>query len=238
MRGLFKGMFVLFFLTIGAFAYNFNGVWKNSGGNRGVAKIVVKSSGLMKAYGYCVPSACDWGNRRYTRVKSGLLASWRQSGIGHKVILIEPINANKIKATVKYLYCDGRADKTRVDYFKRVRASAVVDLRDRFRGNWVRSNPNSRALTKGKIFKRGSGIYVHLWGSCYPQDCDWGSIPARVSGNKLKLVWEKGFVRRVMTIKGLNYANGRFNKLRIKTINYYNDSRGVRTRVEYMRRAY
>jgi len=237
MKRLLRVVFVLLFLTLGVAAFTYNGVWYNTNSNtNGITKIVVKSNGLIRVYGRCVPNACDWGNRRYRRINSGLLASWRQSGIGHKVVLLERAGVNRVKAIVKYLYCDGRVDKTSIEYFKKVPIIQVVDRRDKFVGSWVSSNPNTRMLTKGRIYKQGRGIYVHLWGKCHPNDCDWGSIGARVNVNRLNIIWNKGFVRRVMIIKGLNYYNGKYHKLRIKTTNYYNDSRGVRRTVEYMNR--
>jgi len=239
MRWLFKVVFIAFFLTISANAFNYNGTWFNTNANSsGVVKLIIKSNGTIRAYGKCHPNSCDWGRRYYTRVKSGLLASWRQRGIGHKVILVESAGVNRIKVVVKYLYCDSRSDKTRVEYFKKLPVVSLADFRDRFTGSWISTNPNTRSLTRAKLFKSGSGLYVHLWGKCHPRDCDWGSIRARVSSNQLKLTWNKGFVTRVMTIRGLNYRNGRYNKLRIKTTNYYNDSRGVRTTIEYMKRGY
>ena len=239
MRYLVRAILIVLFITANIEAFNYYGTWFNTNPNtNGVTKIVIKSNGIIRAYGKCHPTNCDWGSRHYLRVKSGLLASWRHNGGLHEVLLVEPSSANKIRVIEKYLFCDRRADKTKIEYFKKLPVVHAIDKRDRFTGSWVSTNPNTSGLTKAKIYKSQRGIYVHFWGKCHPRDCDWGNRGARIDGNVMSVVWNQGFVRRVIKIRGLNYANGKYNKLKITSTNYYNDRRGVRTTVDYLRRVY
>jgi len=236
MNVLLKIVFVFLATTLGVFGFNYNGTWFNTNKNSGVAKIVI-TSGMMQAYGKCHPQDCDWGKRVYIIARSGLLASWRQRGIGHKVILAEPAGINKIKAVIKYLYCDGRVDKTRVEYFKKLPILNIIDIPAKFVGNWVNSNANTRSNTKIKIYKQNGKVYVYAWGKCHPSDCNWGRVKANIaSANRIKMVWNQGFVKIIMKITGLNYYNGKFHKLRIDSTSFFNDSRGVRRSVQYFKR--
>ena len=224
------------FMTAGVYAFNYNSVWINTDANtRGITKIVIKNTGQIKAFGQCHPRDCDWGNTGYTRTRNGLLASWRQAGIGHKVIYLEAINSNKIKVVVKYLYRDNRRDKTKIMYFKKRHNNTNMHART-FTGDWVSENVNTRSLTRMNVYRSGNHLSVKAWGKCHPTDCSWGSARATRSNNKLTVRWNRGFVDRVMTIKGENFRHGKFQTLRIKTVSHFHDSRGTQTKVEYMQR--
>jgi len=236
MKQLTKILSFIILLTLGGYAFNYNSVWVNENPNtRGVTKLVIQNNGQIKAFGQCQPRDCNWGNTHYTRTRNGLFASWRQAGIGHKVILIESIGHNRVKAVIKYLYHGGRGDKTKVEYFKKRRNNARTAAS--FTGNWVNRNPHTRNMTRFNIRRSGNGIFAHAWGKCHPSDCDWGRARATFSNNILTVRWNQGFVNRVMTVRGEDFRNGRYHMLRIKTISHYHDSRGTRTEVQYMRRA-
>ncbi|RRS29827.1 MAG: hypothetical protein P794_10065 [Epsilonproteobacteria bacterium (ex Lamellibrachia satsuma)] len=236
MKQITKVISFIILLTLGGYAFNYNSVWVNENQNtRGVTKLVIKNNGQIKAFGQCHPNDCDWGNTHYTRTRNGLLASWRQVGIGHKVILVEAVSQNRVKAVVKYLYNGARADKTKIEYFRK-RRNNIHGNAKRFTGNWVNDDPNTRNLTRLNIRKPGNTIFVHAWGKCHPRDCDWGRTRASLSNNKLTVRWNQGFVDRVMTIKGEDFRGGRYHLLHIKTTSHYHDSRGTRTEIQYMRR--
>ena len=159
MKWFFKVFFVAFFLTLGASAFNYNGTWFNTNSSsNGITKLIIKSNGTIRAYGKCHPRDCDWGSVFYKRVRSGILASWRQRGIGHKVLLVEPVNSNRLKVVVKYLYCDSRADKTRVEYFKKLPIINLADRRDRFVGKRYKS-PHRITVAPTVISKRRRRSY-------------------------------------------------------------------------------
>ena len=234
MNSIIKIITMLFLISVGASAFDYSGTWINSSSNNLVPKIIVKRDGTIRAFGKCTPNDCDWGVTNYTKVKNGILASWKSGNFGHKVLLLQPVRNDRIRVVLKSLYCDNRPDKLKVLFFKKV--PAVSDPSVKFIGRWVNENPNTRGVTRFNIFKNNGQLYVHVWGKCTPQDCDWGSARANLNGNDLKVFWNEDFVNREMTIKGVSYANGRFNRLQMKTVNVYNDNRGRRTDVEYFQR--
>ena len=53
---------------------------------------------------------------------------------------------------------------------------ASADLGD-FLGSWVNADPNTGGITHVTIEKVGPWhVKVHVFGSCHPTDCDWGSV--------------------------------------------------------------
>lgn len=52
-------------------------------------------------------------------------------------------------------------------------------------GVWVNTNSSSRALTRVDIINTGIGWRIHIWGKCYPEDCDWGTVPLQVFGDSV-----------------------------------------------------
>jgi len=227
-----KIFFLLLLLTLGSHAFNYHSTWVNRNANTvGVTKLVIKNNGMIKAFGQCGLRDCNWGRVRYIRTHNGLLASWKQRN-GHKVILIEAVNPNRIKVVVKYLYTH-RADRTKVAYFtKKVRRRPVPP----YAGNWVNENPRSRSITRINIHKQRNGIFLNAWGRCYPNECNWGKARVRIRSNKIRAYWDQGFVRRSMTVTGQEYRGGRYHRLKVYVKSRYNDGRGTRTEVFYMRR--
>jgi hypothetical protein len=54
---------------------------------------------------------------------------------------------------------------------------ASADLGD-FLGVWVNADPNTGGITRVVISQAGPWqVNVHVFGSCHPTDCDWGSVP-------------------------------------------------------------
>jgi len=47
-----------------------------------------------------------------------------------------------------------------------------------FAGNWKNVDSNTRGITTLEIAVSGTTVRVHAWGSCTPQDCDWGTVQA------------------------------------------------------------
>lgn len=42
-------------------------------------------------------------------------------------------------------------------------------------GSWRNTDPHTRGITVVEISPRGSGYQIQVWGSCHPEDCDWGT---------------------------------------------------------------
>jgi len=45
-----------------------------------------------------------------------------------------------------------------------------------FNGDWANADRNTRGITKLQIAVRGTNVMVQAWGSCTPQDCNWGAV--------------------------------------------------------------
>lgn len=227
-------LMALMALSFTVSAVNLNGTWINEDPNtRGITKLVInKQDSRVHAWGQCHPHDCDWGKVRFNRTSRGILASWRQPGIGHKVILAEKINSRRIKVTAKLLYCDRRGDKTKIYYFRKAPShSGVSGFLERFTGNWKNSDPNTRGITRISIFPRNGGLYIHAWGKCHPRDCDWGEVRVRRSGNSLTAEWHQGFADREMIIRGFNpRRSGKYTRLEVHIVTFYHDNRGIKTR--------
>ena len=233
MKRLVKVVFILLGLTFSVSAFDYSGTWYNATSSDTIPKFIVKQDGTIRGFGKCHPTDCDWGSTYYTKVRNGILASWK-SNTGHKVLLIQPVGTNRVRVVAKYLYCDNRADKVKTFFFKK--RLPVVDNSLKFIGNWSNENPNTRGITKVQIFKSNGKVYVHIWGKCHPADCDWGSKEGFFTDRLLRVNWNQGFVNREIIIKGVGYAGGKYNRIQIKTISRYNDNRGTRTDVEYLQR--
>ncbi|UCE66117.1 MAG: hypothetical protein JSU85_14910 [Candidatus Zixiibacteriota bacterium] len=80
-------------------------------------------------------------------------------------------------------------------------------------GNWVNTDPNTRGITKinlrfvcqdqilnGELYPPGPPWYMHIWGKCHPNDCDWGEVGAREVNTSTRdfiyTVYRQGFATR------------------------------------------
>jgi hypothetical protein len=53
-------------------------------------------------------------------------------------------------------------------------ASAAYGQSASLDGTWVNVDPNTGGITRVVIEHTGATDRVHVWGSCSPEDCDWG----------------------------------------------------------------
>ena len=89
-------------------------------------------------------------------------------------------------------------------------------------GNWINADSQTRSLTRielrftcqdqilnGQLYPPGPPWHVHLWGSCSPQDCDWGEVGAqRLSSNHIYATYNQGFARRYIYARMSQYRPG------------------------------
>jgi len=90
-------------------------------------------------------------------------------------------------------------------------------------GVWVNQDEETRSITKCEIRYEEDRFYIHLWGACHPQDCDWGeNATDELDGEtqELTLNWDQGFVERTQT---LVIKDG---KLVLTTNSHYKDDSG------------
>lgn len=91
----------------------------------------------------------------------------------------------------------------------------------------MNEDPNTRGITRLVVSERNDQVLVHAWGSCTPQDCDWGEQPALVDGNSASITWDQGFVLRTMTLSMLGTS-----RMQTTTRSVYTDNRPPRTSSE------
>jgi hypothetical protein len=82
-------------------------------------------------------------------------------------------------------------------------------------GDWRNAESNTRSLTRvqlrfvcqdqvlnGQLYPPGPPWYVHLWGACSPQDCDWGEVGADVvtigTRTFIRATYNQGFAIRTV----------------------------------------
>ena len=92
-----------------------------------------------------------------------------------------------------------------------------------FVGVWENENDETRSFPKCEIRYEENRFYVHIWGACVPQYCDWGETPSeKLDENTTKFVvnWDQGFVKRTQI---LELKEG---KLILTTNSHYKDDSG------------
>jgi hypothetical protein len=101
---------------------------------------------------------------------------------------------------------------------------------DRFVGTW---NATGRGLTKMQISVSGKQVRLHAFGSCHPQDCDWGEVDAQayapsVGANLLETAkavtaqYETGFSRTIIAI----FPGDTVDDLRVDMFTVFTDGSG------------
>lgn len=104
-----------------------------------------------------------------------------------------------------------------------------------FNGVWTNIDEKTRSLTKCKIVYDNNSFLVQMWGSCFPEDCDWGENIARgikKGTNKFELLWNQKFAESHITYELIG------EKLKITNKRNYKDNSGRldNTTVEYFQK--
>jgi hypothetical protein len=86
-------------------------------------------------------------------------------------------------------------------------------------GRWINIDPDTRGLPRieltfvcqdqvlnGEPYPPGPPWYIHAWGRCHPQDCDWGEVGAQqLATDHIYGVFEQGFARKHVWAKMSQY---------------------------------
>lgn len=87
-------------------------------------------------------------------------------------------------------------------------------------GQWSNIDSDTRGITRVDIrficqdqilngvpcCPTGPPYYIHLYGKCHPNDCDWGEVGAqRTSGGFIYGTYDQGFAKRYIYIKESQY---------------------------------
>lgn len=89
-------------------------------------------------------------------------------------------------------------------------------------GNWVNADSNTRSITRadlrfvcqdlilnGEPHPPGPPWYVHLFGKCHPNDCNWGEVGARRLGSgHIYAFYDQGFAKRHVYARMSQYRRG------------------------------
>ncbi len=89
-----------------------------------------------------------------------------------------------------------------------------------FVGLWTNVDVNTRSNTKLAIRREGDQYWIHAWGKCHPEDCNWGEEQLLVTENEGKVTWDQDFVIRKMSLP----LDSR-DRLQVVTNSIYDDSR-------------
>ncbi|NAY93501.1 hypothetical protein GTQ34_16460 [Muricauda sp. JGD-17] len=102
-----------------------------------------------------------------------------------------------------------------------------MDLRKKwdteFIGLWVNENSERPGITKCKISFENNRYIVQMWGSCTPQDCDWGKNKTdgvEKGANKFELLWDSGFAESTVTYELVE------DKLKLTNKRHFKDDSG------------
>jgi hypothetical protein len=88
-------------------------------------------------------------------------------------------------------------------------------------GSWRNSDPNTRNITKLWIRENLSRPIVNAWGSCHPQDCDWGLAGVTFKNGQLFAVWDHGFA-----VHRLELSLDNNGQLKVTTQCHFTDTSG------------
>lgn len=87
---------------------------------------------------------------------------------------------------------------------------------------WINADPATQGITRahlrfvcqdqilnGEPYPPGPPWYVHLWGKCVPDDCDWGEVGARRLGSgHVYAHYDQGFAKRYVYARMSAYRPG------------------------------
>ncbi|MFN4942578.1 MAG: hypothetical protein ACK40T_05260 [Akkermansiaceae bacterium] len=64
-----------------------------------------------------------------------------------------------------------------------------------FVGKWCNKDFNTGGVTRVHIRQEGDKLIAHMWGRCYPTECDWKESTAKIEegGKVLSLTWNLNF---------------------------------------------
>jgi len=94
----------------------------------------------------------------------------------------------------------------------------------KFSGEWLNEDPATGGITRVDIRYEANKIIVHMWGKCYPTDCDWGEEMTDISDatdGVLSISWTTSFCIRTQKITML--SDGR---LKVDTHTHFTDNSG------------
>ena len=85
---------------------------------------------------------------------------------------------------------------------------------DEMQGTWINTNSTSRSIPKVIIHEKHGKKMIRVFGSCFPEYCDWGSTDLHVLGDSILstkfpygfATWDKDYAVTHVTLKLENGA--------------------------------
>lgn len=108
--------------------------------------------------------------------------------------------------------------------------SNSVAFHDIYLGNWLNENMETPGITRIEILL-GTDLDIHEWGSCTPEDCDWGTeqtLAADALDGQLNLIWTPSFAVRNQSLELVT-----LNRMKVTTATHFTDGRPDYTTTEY-----
>ena len=107
--------------------------------------------------------------------------------------------------------------------FRPTITQSIADWNKDFAGLWVNEDDQTRGITKCKITHKDNSLIVQMWGSCTPQDCDWGKNETdgeEKGANRFELLWDQGFAESTVTYELVE------GKLKLTNKRHFKDNSG------------
>jgi uncharacterized repeat protein (TIGR02543 family) len=74
-----------------------------------------------------------------------------------------------------------------------------------FVGFWKNVDPGTRSIPQAQLTQTSpTTAALHVWGTCHPTFCDWGTTTATLSGGELHAFYDQGFATDTIRISAVN----------------------------------
>lgn len=175
------------------------GTWVNTQSTGLIAQVVIASgTGSFQAhlYGFCSPSACDWGSYGASRFSDSVTSG---SGVGFRLTISSSTDNKTVQG---HLTGNGTLEITTQVSNLQTGSSNNYEVTDEFQlqgssggvapnepsnppaitGSWT-AVKSYGGLTRVVVTESGGALQIHPYGACSPTDCDWGVQPASEFSN-------------------------------------------------------
>ncbi len=91
----------------------------------------------------------------------------------------------------------GASCQVTVNQAATVTATFKADPLAKFVGNWTNVDPSSPGIIRVQLDRAGATtMTLHVWASCSPSPCDWGTTTATLTNGQLHAFYDQGFATR------------------------------------------
>ena len=98
---------------------------------------------------------------------------------------IKPPSSGSVGTIFDVLSSSGKAAET-IHSRGKPNSSQHMEPGKEMYGAWVNTNEYTRGMTKLAIYEKNFTTFVHAFGSCVPNDCDWGATEFHALGDSIE----------------------------------------------------